>query len=233
MKYNAKKLLKKIDDYFAGVISKRSLGEWANSAYYDLLKGGYIENEKIVIYPFLKVIATFHLKEDEMNDNYPCTEQDVKMIQDILRGKRNLDFAVEMSVPIQAYSMFKENPYFDEERRKFFSELQDMFMCYFEQGGMLSDEMVLQIRSAMSVKHENKVILSSLEEAIIRFLKFYLESDSAEQGLQKNLKLYAQKSKQDIIAERLMSYLDCYIGKRNFQLLITYEAGKPDIFIAV
>ena len=58
MEYDAKILLQRIDDYFTGIISKTDLGKWANKAYYDILKGGYVENEKIVIYPFVKVIST-------------------------------------------------------------------------------------------------------------------------------------------------------------------------------
>lgn len=233
MEYNAKKLLKKIDDYFAGVISKADLGEWANSAYYDLLKGGYVENEKIVIYPFIKVISTFHLKENDKDDIYPCTEENVKMIQDILHGKKNFDFAVEMSIPIQIYSMFKEEHYFDEERREIFLKLRNMLVCYFEKGDVSGDEIAAQIESVMCLNHQDKVVLDLLEEDVIGFLKVLFQNSSAELGLQKNLKLYAQKPERNIIAERLISYLDCYIGNRNFQLLIAYKDGKSDIFIAV
>ena len=232
MEYNAKELLEKIDNYFAGVISKTDLGEWANKAYYDLLKGGYIENEKIVIYPFVKVISTFHLKENDKDDIYPCTEENVKIIQDILHGKKNFDFTVEMSIPIQVYSMFKERDYFDEERREIFSKLRNILICYFEQGDVFSDEVAAQVEAVMCLKHQNKVVLDLLEEHILRFLKVLFKNSSGELGLQKNLKLYAQKPGQNIIAERLINYLDCYIGNRNFQLLITYTDGESSIFMA-
>lgn len=41
--------------------------------------------------------------ENDIEDIYPCTEENVATIRDILHGKRNYDFAVEMSVPIQTY----------------------------------------------------------------------------------------------------------------------------------
>lgn len=233
MEYNAKKLLKKIDDYFAGAISRAALGEWANRAYYDLLKGGYIENEKIVIYPFIKVISTFHLRENDKDDIYPCTEENVKIIQDILHGKRNFDFAVEISIPIQTYSMFKENHYFDEERREIYSKLRDVLVCYFEQKYAISDEMAKQVEAVMCLKHRDEVVLDLLEEYILRFLKVLFKNNFTELGLQKSLKLYAKKSKQNIIADRLISYLDCYIGNRNFQLLITFKDGKSNLVSVV
>lgn len=46
MEYDINKLRKKLNSYFLGEISKQNLGEWAGKAYYDLLKGGYIECKK-------------------------------------------------------------------------------------------------------------------------------------------------------------------------------------------
>lgn len=233
MEFNAKKLLKKIDDYFAGVISKNDLGEWANNAYYDLLKGGYIENEKIVIYPFIKVISTFHLEENDKDDVYPCTEDNVKIIQDILQGKRNYDFAVEMSIPMQTYSMFKEKQYFDEERRENFVKLRNMLACYFDQNHVLSDEIKTQIEIIMCLERQDKIVLGLLEEHILRLLKVLFQNSPIKSGLQKNFKLYTQKSGGNIVVERLINHLDCYIGDRNFQLFITYKSGEISTLIIV
>lgn len=233
MEYNAKKLKTKIDDYFAGAISKTDLGEWANNAYYDLLKGGYIEKEKISIYPFIKVISTFHLAENDEEDIYPCTEENVRIIQDILHGKKSFDFAVELSIPNQTYSMFKEKKYFDREKREIFVKLRNMLIRYFEQRDVPNDEMGAQIELAMCLEHQDKVIMDMLEEYIIRFLKNLFAGNFTELGLQKNLKLYAQKSVQNIIEERLMSYLDCYLGYRSFQLLIAFENGEQNVLIVV
>lgn len=108
-----------------------------------------------------------------------------------------------------------------------------MLVCYFEQGGVLSDEMSTQIEAVMCLKYQDKVVFDLLEEYVLRFLNVLFKNRSVDLGLQKNLKLYAQKSEQNIIAERLISYLDCYIGNRNFQLLIAYKDGESNIFIAV
>ena len=228
-----KKLREKIDRYFEGGLSKDDLGGWANRAYYDLLKGGYVENEKIVVYPFVKVISTFHLSENDKDDFYPCVEENVKMIHDILHGRRDFDFAVEISIPIQVYSMFKERDYFDKERREIFLKLRNLLVCYFEQDSVFNDETAAQIEEVMSLQQRDKIVLDTLEKYIFRFLKYLFKNCSNELGLKRNLKLYAQKSEQNIIAERLISYLDCYVGKRNFEMFISYTGGKPDFIIVV
>ena len=37
-----------LNKYFRGELTKNELGMWGEKAFYDLLKGGYIENKKIV-----------------------------------------------------------------------------------------------------------------------------------------------------------------------------------------
>lgn len=233
MECNAKMLSNKIDEYFAGAITKSELGEWANRAYYDLLKGDYIEVDKIVIYPFVKAISTFHVKENDKDDCYPCSEEDVKAVQDILHGKKDFDFVVEVSLPVQTYSMFEKNQCFDEERRDIFSGLRDMLISYSEQGYSPDREMEMRIKSVMPLKHQDKVILGLLEEHILFFMRILFSEKPAGLEIQNHLKLYAQKSEQNIMMERLIRYLDCYIGSRNFQLLVAYKDGKPQITIDV
>lgn len=233
MEYNTKELMEKIDRYFEGELSKDDLGRWTERAYYDLLKGGYVENEKIVVYPFVKIISTFHIIENDKDDIHPCAEENVKMIQDILHGRRDFNFTVEISIPIQVYSMFKERYYFDKERRDMFLKLRDMFGCYFEQGQVFPDEIASQVEMIMDLKQQNKTVLDTLEKHILRFIKVLFKNNLDELGLQRNLKLYAQKLEQNTMEEKLISYLDCYIGKRNFEILISYTDGNPDFFIVV
>lgn len=233
MEYNAKTLLNKIDDYFTGKISKTDLGEWSKRAYYDLLRGGYIENEKITIYPFLKVISTFHLKDNDMDDSYPCTEESIRLIRNILYGKQNFDFSIELSIPMQLYSMFKERDYLDEKKRIVFAGLRNALNYYFEQKTAFNDEIVTQIKSVMCLKQQNMTVLDLLENYIHIYLKILFDNKINESELQNCFRLYGQKSSTDGNYGRLLNYLDCYIGNRNFQLLVSYKDGKSSILLSL
>lgn len=233
MEFDTNELIEKIDSYFLGETTKEELGDWANKAYYDLLKGGYIEKKKIVIYPFLKVISTFHLKEDDIRDEYPCTEENVKTVQSILHGKIDFDFNIEMSIPVQTYTMFKKNIYFDEERRDVFLKLRGVLAHYFEQGCIFSDEVEMQLKTVMQLKYQKEIILGLFEDYIFKCIRALFKIDIVEIGTKKNLKLYAKKAESNIIAKSLLNYLDCYIGDRNFQMLISFENGLSSIFIVV
>lgn len=78
-----------LNKYFRGELTKNELGMWGEKAFYDLLKGGYIENKKIVLYPFLKTVSKFHIEENDAEDIYPSTEDDLKYIQAIFDGGKS------------------------------------------------------------------------------------------------------------------------------------------------
>ena len=50
MEYDVNELKIKVDEYFLGRLTKENLGKWAEKAYYELLKGGYVEKKKVVLY---------------------------------------------------------------------------------------------------------------------------------------------------------------------------------------
>ena len=74
MQINLKILKQKIDEYYNKTISKDDLGKWASKGYYALMKGEYIEIEKLEIYHFVRTISTFHIKPNDKKDEFPCSE---------------------------------------------------------------------------------------------------------------------------------------------------------------
>lgn len=227
MKFNVHELQVKLDYYFTGKISKTELGQWANKAYYDVLKGGYVEIEKITIYPLLKILSTFHVEADERNDVYPCTEETVKKIQEIVNGKIDIDFDIEMSIPVQVYDMFKERPYYDKERREIFVKLRNIIACILEQGCIIDEEMVKQLEIIKYLGYQNQTVQGILEKYIFSMVRILIENRK------ENYKLYAKESDKNTIIKKLLDYLDGYIGNSNFHLLVSLKKGVPDIIIIV
>mgnify|MGYP001041126075 CR=1 FL=1 len=84
---NAKNLELKLNQYFKGELLKEEMGIWSMKAYYALMKGEYIQLEKLQVYHFLKTISTFHVIPNDITEEYPCTEKKVKDILEILKGK--------------------------------------------------------------------------------------------------------------------------------------------------
>ena len=234
MEYDLIELKEKIDNYFTGIISKTELGKWASYAYYDLLKGGYVECEKIVLYPFLKEISTFHLEENDIEDIYPCSEESVKTIQDIVSGKQNFDFDIQTSLSGNVYDMFRERLYFEQERRNVFLEMREAMAHCFETNGISKDCAILYLEKITCMERQENTIQGLLEQHIFRLLKAIIDNETAETSGKTKFKLFAQKSEQNnLIEERLLKYLDSYIGNKNFHLLVSYKNGEPNILLIV
>lgn len=232
MLYDINELCNRVDDYFCGTLSKTDLGKWAENAYYDLLKGGYIETKKIVLYPFLKTLASIHVPTNDVKDIYPCAEKDVIDIQSILHGQRVFDFHVETAIPPQVYTMFSEKQYFDTEKREKMCSLKRDILCY-TQNETDDAQFSKLINLFPAVNKETETILDILESYIARLCITLFDTDAHEIKRNNVSKLYPIKTEQDSLINKLVDYLDCYIGVRNFNIVVSYRDGAPDMLLLV
>lgn len=233
MEYDIRELREKVDNYFLGKLPKELLGRWAEKAYYDLLRGGYVEKSKIVLYPFLKIISTLHVESNDLDDRYPCSDEEVREIQKILHGDKDFDFSVEMSIPLQVYSMFSENICLDMEEREIITKIQNEIDCIFQGTGKRDSTIVEYVNSYSRIAERNETLQDILEEHIVKLCRVLLEMNSDGVKKRKGLKLYAQKTNQDCMIEKLNDYLNCYLGKRNFNIIVSFRQGIPEILLLV
>lgn len=228
MTYDVNELREKVDGYFLGIFTKEELGKWSELAYYDLLKGGYIEKKKIVLYPFLKKISQFHIKVDDVADQYPCVENDINFIKEILQGKKNFVFQVEIAIPEYIYKTCLDKKYFDSEKRELLFEIRHIL------NNCVNEKITQQLYDMMAIfsgmPKTNDTIQDMLEEYIVRiFTKLIFDENNSDFILKTKMRLYTQKSEQEVIYKKLLKYLDYYVGNSNFNIVVSYENGLPDI----
>lgn len=231
MKYGIMEFREQVNGFFNRTVSRKELGEWAQRAYYDLLKGAYIEKEKIVLYPFLKTVSQFHIKEDDIRDVYPCTERDVKNVQNILLGKECCAFQVEMAIPVKVRTMFYENVYFNQEKFEMFKKLRNEMHIY--DASKANRDAISYMRSFLYEKNKNETVLDLLQENIVKLYKVLYDTQYLKVGINTQMKLYVQNSMNNLIYEKLQNYLDCYIGNRSFYVLVSYISGIPDLSLLI
>lgn len=221
MQYNSKIMLRKLEKYFNGELEKEELGIWAERAYYDVLKGGYLEIQKVVLYPFLKTLSRFHIQADDVRDQYPSDVEDVKFIRDVLGGSMIYSFAIDMAIPKQVYTWDiadKEN-----------------YICKREAlDNLLSRDIRLDsiaIENVCHRKHGKGTVQGVLENDIHMMHKALFGMKDGL-GEKQYLKLYSCRNNK--VAENvLLKYIQCYVGRRTFTLFIEYQSGKPIIKIVV
>lgn len=230
MRYDIFELQEKIEGYFERVISKEELGKWAERAYYDLLTGGYLERKKIILYPFLKLISKVHIEKNEKEDKYPCSEKEIIDVKDILKGEKDYDFVIESAIPIQIFDMFSDNMQVDIKKRGKYNKLYSMLVNNYE-NGISIDADVFEYIYIASVG--NETIMDILEEYIVGLCKalFVLEDNRVESKTK--LSLYALKEVNSGVLKKCIEYLECYLGKRNFLVLVKYNKGVPQIQVLI
>lgn len=233
MEYDINELRKRIDSYFLGTLSKEELGRWAEKAYYDLLKGGYIEQKKIVLYPFLKTISQFYIESNDMEDRYPCSEEDVKYISSILSGKEEFDFQIEIAIPVQLYNFDVNKAYWNIIKREIFIELRNAITLWNEDKKKGEKKLCEQLKQLYDVPTLNNTIQDILQNNITMICKSIFDIYALGVKQKKYMKLYAKGESQESLVVKLLGYLDCYIGNRNFNVLVSFKAGLPDMFLMV
>lgn len=117
---NTKILEQKISQYDNGEFTKKELGLWSMQAYYSLMRGEYVELDKLVVYHFLKTISTFHVVPDDLADEYPCSEEEVKDIMEVLHGKKDLCYTFNVRI---YENLYKKEPY--KSKWKIFKQLRE------------------------------------------------------------------------------------------------------------
>ena len=79
----------------------------------------------------------------------------------------------------------------------------------------------------------DETIQDMLESHIIKIVRTMFDITKPELAAKARLKLYAINSKQNSLLKKLSEYLESYIGSRDFNILITFKKGVPDLILLV
>lgn len=227
MEYGMAELRRKIDSYFTGTISKEELGRWSSLGYYDLIKGGYADKGKLAVYPLIKTVSRFHIKENEIMDEYPTTLAEIEEVQSILSGKNDFAFQVKVALPDCLYAEFLKRGYVNVIDKKLFLDLYHILTSS-DYSMKESNDIIQQIlQDILKLECENNTLHRELKEKIIQISEGMLIENFKRKTGVNNLGLYVQKPcKSPSLIAKLLEYLECYLGKRNFYVLISLKSGN-------
>lgn len=229
MEYNINELSNKINDYFSGILSKVDFGKWAEHAYYNLITGGYIEQNKIVIYPFLKTISKIHVEINEKNDIYPVSEDKIKSIQSILNGNESFCCQIVVAIPKHIY-MNSVDDFLNDEKREIFDNVRKKITQFINKE-IYEKELCENIKKILYYPCPQKTILDILYKQILNLSMGLF--DFKESQLNPQLRLYAQDRNANFVLLKLRDYLECYIGIKSFIVEISYSDKKVNLSVLV
>lgn len=231
MEFEINDIKKKIDAYLSGDLLKKDLGEWAKSAYYDLLKGGYLEVKKIIGYPFLKLISTIHIEEDDAKDIFPCTIDEITFIRDILSGDYNENYSIDISI---SWDIHSDNLGLDKRKKAQYIKLISILNRYSNNQKLTEEDYNECVNIFKMLPDKLDTIPFIIETYIKSFLKNSIDWEEHRLDLYQGMGIYMQKRKTEKdILDKLIAYLECYVGKRDFGVNVLFISGVPQIIFAV
>lgn len=175
------------------------------------------------------MISQFYIEVDEIADKYPCSEEQIREIHEILNGKENFDFYVQVGIPELVYTTCLNKKSFNLKKRKLYCELKEALTKFIVKNEKNDLDKIIGL--ILSEKNSNQTLQDILEKNILDICRSFFNVGNFELLPPKALKLYTNKQEQISILKILENYIDCYIGNKNFHILVSYEKGKPHLAI--
>ncbi|WP_339101700.1 hypothetical protein [Candidatus Enterococcus clewellii] len=226
----SKLIIQKIESYFKQELSKEELGVWAKKEYYKIIIGEYIFIEKLLVYSFLKKIATVHIEEDDVNDEYPASISEMKAISSILKGETDTVIFGEVRVDLK----FSKKQ-MDKEKLHKIRELKSTI----ESSMTNEDELQLylnQLETYFLVEQTAlPVTVIDLLEIFMNNLLIKLGIQALASGADPYFSLYPKKEKRtkDSEIEKLLKVISCILGEESFEVCMIYKKGIGSISVLV
>ncbi|MDE6312595.1 MAG: hypothetical protein K2M46_03085 [Lachnospiraceae bacterium] len=237
MNANKNTFIKKIGSYLKQEVNRRTLGRWAESDYFDLLRGEYIENDKLALYPFVKVIADTYVALQEKTKGEWGIEDELKGFVYILRGKQDYDFKIQTRLPKDLNASYCNSKMFDIERIQEFREVKQTILNYIHKKELAPKEVVRLRDLFYQPQKQPDSLYTLLEQYISIIIKslFDIQENDVEITLVRktDFSIYAAKDDQTELTDKLLAYLDCYLGERYFYVMGTYRSGKANLSILI
>jgi len=229
MLINSKILEEKINQYINNIITKKELGFWSMQAYYTLIKGEYIEIDKLSVYHFLRTISTFHMEPNDIADEYPCSEEEVLNIRDILCGSKDINYTFNIKI---FKNIFKNEKY--ESRIEVFNKLSKAI-----------NEIPLNNMAQLELNELKDYVSQDIDkiESLIDLLECHMKGIIVENidfedkiiDYRQSVGIYVggtDNNKENFLPN-LKKMLDCVMGDMFFRVSIIYKNGVSSLSIVL
>lgn len=231
MSCSKEELLRRLRLYLSGDTTKQDIGRWAEQEYYDLLKGGYLECQKLVLYPFLKTLSRIHITGGEAEDIFPCKEDEVRNMWKVLNGDLDFEFCLETSIPVQGEKMFNNSTLLNWEYRRVLAEEYGTLSR--NTNNNLADILRFVIEKSPLQNQSHETLLAIMEEHMIHLAKAILNTQFTLSNQIGGTRLYANKLIHRSAEEKFVTYLESYLGFRNFVILSSFRKGEDTVILMV
>ena len=230
MEYTIEELRERLDDYSAGKSGKDELGSWASRAYFDLLKGEFIGLDKLAVYSFMKKLSQLNTPEDDIRDIHSCSHKTALDIRSILCGEQDYDFHVGITLAPVIQQMYAQRSEHHVEKSELLRAIRDKVNT---RTSDISEAEHNILRYLDEFESEQPETLFGYIDDSIRKIFRTLTAKYLGDIASAHMALYTAKSPGQISIDKLLDYINCYIGARSFGAAISYRKGSCEILLLI
>jgi len=217
-----------LNDYFNGKQTKEELGSWAKREYYKILTGDCCIIEMLAVYKYLKIISSFHLEVNDIKDEYPCSEDNVHDIKEIISGNKSDVLFGDIKIQRVFYKKYST-----EDKLEGFEKLKDIMLRIRAQKSLNLKEQD-HLKKIMEFKTDDVItIIDLIELNIINALK-KLNAKQSNLMFNQDFSLYRghEVETEKIICDDLIRLLNCALGKSSLKVCISFQFGNAMVLIS-
>lgn len=222
MEVNTDILKSKLDQYFKNIITKDELGLWALNSYYDLLQGEYIYIEKLKVYHFLRTLSTFHIVPNDIKDEYPCSEEEVLNIYEILRGNKSTSYTFNLKISKKIYEQEEFN-----NKKSMLDKIQNYIVEYSSNKSLSQSKMSDIINYTKKGMFETNNLVEILETNIMGILDENIDFTDKIFDFVQSVGIYVggRNINEQNFSSSVLKLFSCIEGTDSFRVCITYKYG--------
>ena len=142
---------------------------------------------------------------------------------------------MEMGIPAFVYEMFPENFNFDVKKRDLFAEIKEEVLAYRDMAEISFPESKILgfIHSFSPIRGELETVQGMLEKEIWKLCMALCDMDLDKLERHGLTKIFPVEKEWNLGVEKLIEYLDCYLGNRNFNVVLILEEGEAEVVLLV
>jgi len=224
-----------LEKYFCHLVTKEELGIWAENVYHNFVKGDYIIINNLKIYHFVRILSRFHIVPDDIKDEYPCSEEEVKSIFAVVNGDISKTLTFKIKLPKVIYENFCKRHNIDATHMSKFDEIKTCIVDCSNRQEFL-DEKTNELMIFFTENYKEIVTLVDLLEAhFVGILRENIACSDEVFGCKQNVGIYAtrnEKGKKESISS-LLKILNCITGESQFRICVTYYKGTPNLSLLI
>ena len=211
-------------DFYNEELDEEKFRKYINKLYFDILRGGFVDTDKLIIYPLLKMMLKLFDEDCDKSD----IQDEKDYINDVFKGEKDIYFNVMITLPEELFERDPDDLMFDFQKRLLMDALYHKLKeC---ESDFLRSQHIDLFMYEFNKFPKEKTIFEKLENRIIAILQSIYDDTFLGKS---TLELYPSSNDETGIFNVLYEYLEFYLGIKSFPVLVKITKQRNGVLLLI